>query len=471
MKICITDFGPISNFTLDVSTKLTAIYGNNNIGKSYALQIVYLVIKNLKQIYHRYGDPDFIDDEFDFYLTMLDSDAKKTIDASVQNELSGLIKSEVERLLSRRFLVPLLRSFETTFKSYRKSVRNTTSIKLCMDDVVMVIDIFAPRMSLSYTRKVVYAKNSDYFSKRSTATRDTLYYSSNKMEQLYNGIEQLISQDIRLILKQLVGMTNAVYFLPASRSGIYTGLSAFSGIVAELAKSKSVLYKKLELPGLSEAISDYFITLTDIASRGYPSIETGDDKVSSYSNAIENYILQGDVVFDKKSSNLLYHPFGKDITLSMDEVSSMVSELAPIVAYLRMIRFNYLRNLSRPQYLKKYTYVFIEEPEAHLHPTNQIKLMDLFAQFASMNIILFMTSHSNYVFNKFNNLILDGKLSRDTYEPILMKHVAEGSIGEVIEVDELGALDTNFMEPTEALFNEREEIIEKKFTTDTDQIK
>ena len=45
MRIKITNFGPIKEFEFDFSKKLIATYGDNNIGKSYAMQVVYLLLK------------------------------------------------------------------------------------------------------------------------------------------------------------------------------------------------------------------------------------------------------------------------------------------------------------------------------------------------------------------------------------------------------------------------------------------
>ena len=67
--------------------------------------------------------------------------------------------------------------------------------------------------------------------------------------------------------------------------------------------------------------------------------------------------------------------------------------------------------------------LFIEEPEAHLHPNNQIKLMEIFTELTNAGITLVMSSHSNYVFNKLNNLVLSGKLDYNIYEPILLEKV------------------------------------------------
>jgi predicted ATPase len=49
MLIKIRNFGPIKEFDFDLDKDLIAIFGKNNIGKSYAISASYLLIKNLLQ--------------------------------------------------------------------------------------------------------------------------------------------------------------------------------------------------------------------------------------------------------------------------------------------------------------------------------------------------------------------------------------------------------------------------------------
>ena len=106
--------------------------------------------------------------------------------------------------------------------------------------------------------------------------------------------------------------------------------------------------------------------------------------------------------------------------------------------------------------------LFIEEPEAHLHPNNQIALIEIFAELIHADIKLIMSSHSNYIFNKLNNLVLAGRLDYHQYQPIVLtEHGPEGSISKLLSIDELGAEDENFVDVSQMLYYEREEIIQQ----------
>lgn len=134
----------------------------------------------------------------------------------------------------------------------------------------------------------------------------------------------------------------------------------------------------------------------------------------------------------------------------------MVSEVSPIVAFLKyiIVKKQSLSSESRG-------ILFIEEPEAHLHPNNQVKLMEILTELTNAGITLVMSSHSNYVFNKLNNLVLSGKLDYHIYQPIYLEKGAEGSISKPMHIDECGADDENFIDVSEALYKEREQIIQE----------
>ena len=94
---------------------------------------------------------------------------------------------------------------------------------------------------------------------------------------------------------------------------------------------------------------------------------------------------------------------GRKIPLSL--LSSGQQELLPLLSMLPD------RNSSRFRQL-----LYIEEPEAHLFPSAQSKLVELLANIVNSSkdkTSLVITTHSPYVLAKFNNLILAGSLIRN----------------------------------------------------------
>jgi predicted ATPase len=245
-----------------------------------------------------------------------------------------------------------------------------------------------------------------------------------------------------------------VYFLPASRTGIYNGMSSIGPILAELSKNRAYINKKIELPRVSEPISDYFISLNT-------NMDLLSNELEEIYSRIEKKILKGNVTYDKEKNILIYKPFSSELQLEMTEVSSMVSEISPIVAFLK---YKLPSQLKSENEKRGKAILFIEEPEAHLHPSNQVALVEVFAELINSNVKLIMSSHSNYVFVKLNNMVLSKQLGYQRYQPIILNETSEGSVSKKLKIDELGAWDENFTDVSESLYEEREEIIDKMNT-------
>ncbi len=132
-------------------------------------------------------------------------------------------------------------------------------------------------------------------------------------------------------------------------------MNAFGAIIAELSKNRLGITRKIELPGISEPIADYFISLSNIKPCKNEDLE-------EFYKDIEENILKGSVSFDKGKNALIYRPVNVGADFEMTEVSSMVSEITPVVAFMKFIK----KQDSRADIRKPI--LFIEEPEAHLHP-------------------------------------------------------------------------------------------------------
>ena len=75
----------------------------------------------------------------------------------------------------------------------------------------------------------------------------------------------------------------------------------------------------------------------------------------------------------------------------------MVSEVASIVLYLKyLVRTGHL--------------LIVEEPESHLHPTNQSYVARAIAMLVNAGVRILVTTHSDIFLNQINNLIQVYKL-------------------------------------------------------------
>ncbi len=460
MKIIIEKFGPIDKFEYDLDKELIVTYGNNNIGKSYAMQIVYLLLKtfignNTFMVSARYNQmylyPRHIGIPLPFKKIESMVKTFKESDQQIKDITHDLVK-ETNNLISAVFIPEFINSCKNTFGNLEKTLEKNPIITIIHNKHNLNIDLKANTIEVTIDIKPVHLKKtvSDFHKSRNLSSHLDIYVVDNidDIEKPVNLIIKEIRENFMRCIWLISNDFENVYFLPASRSGIYAGMNAFGSIVAELSRNRAYFTKKIEFPGISEPISDYFIALSNI------KIKTNEDLKKIYSE-IEDNILKGKVTFEKNKNALMYKPNNVDALYEMTEVSSMVSEISPIVAFLK-----YIISAENRKNRKVKSILFIEEPEAHLHPNNQIMLMEIFAQLINMDVKLIMSSHSNYVFNKINNLILSGKLDYNIYDPIVLEESLNGSVSKHVVVDDLGANDENFVDVSEVLYNEREEIIE-----------
>ena len=113
-------------------------------------------------------------------------------------------------------------------------------------------------------------------------------------------------------------------------------------------------------------------------------------------------ILGGKVVL-QKGAEFLRTPDGRMIPFG--SLSSGQQEMLPLLMILDSVYS------VKPRGKR---FVFIEEPEAHLFPTAQSRLIELFAAFVKQDKhnSLLITTHSPYVLSKINNLIFAGSLGK-----------------------------------------------------------
>jgi len=97
-----------------------------------------------------------------------------------------------------------------------------------------------------------------------------------------------------------------------------------------------------------------------------------------------------------REDQLYYVPKGKRLKLSMDESSSAVRSLLDLGFYLR--------HVAEPGDL-----LMVDEPELNLHPSNQRRVVRLFARLINLGIRVFVTTHSDYIVKELNTLMMLGR--------------------------------------------------------------
>jgi predicted ATPase len=479
MKIEIRNFGPIDFLEFDLSKDLHLIYGENAIGKSYATYLLYCLIKNVKNkaIQRSYWNFTLEDESRfgDFYrkqLNRLKKSSKKEVDITTQ--FKELLRKEFDDLFVQNFQNSLLNSFSSLKNLKNRYSNSNYSILLRFDngfdlgfisddEGMLNVEVLNDFLPISIVEKNTKS------TKFSLLVDGKKRFGKANEEAFGREFYYFFVQQINYLLELLDNNTRDVYYLPASRSGLYQALNAFTPIIAELTQNRFFIQNKsIELPSLPEPLSDYFIDLSTVNNKNV------NKEFSDIVSVIQKNILKGEVSYDDKKKQILFNPSNLKLSLNLAESSSMVAEISPIVVYLKhILNYKYSSNRGRdtnffdPYYSrskrkeKGYDILFIEEPEAHLHPEVQVLLMEIFTKLVKSKVKIFITSHSNYMFNKINNIILKDAID---VKKLTVYHLVHKDLGtkqnlDMIASDE-GIMDENFQSTSEKLYNERMEILD-----------
>ena len=127
-----------------------------------------------------------------------------------------------------------------------------------------------------------------------------------------------------------------------------------------------------------------------------------------------NYIAKlsdGEIVLENGSVFLQFES-GEKIPVSA--AASSVKELMPFLLMLQNGK------------IRQYNSLLFEEPEAHVHPKKQFLVMDMLARCCNKGMLIQMTTHSDYLLGRMNQLLVLGKIrekSMEAFENFCNEHL------------------------------------------------
>ena len=183
-------------------------------------------------------------------------------------------------------------------------------------------------------------------------------------------------------------LSHSAYYLPADRGGV---MHAHRVVVQNLITSAS--RRDSPMPVLSGVLGDFLGQLVSLTSFSSMHGESQDD--NDLALRMEKALLRGTVHVERSEidyPSFVYRPEGWEKDLPLMNASSMVSELAPVVLYLR--------HMVQPGDL-----LIIEEPESHLHPEMQVAFIRQLAVAVKSGIRILLTTHSEWVLEGLANIV------------------------------------------------------------------
>lgn len=407
IQLSVSGFGPID--TADIAVEpLTVLVGPNNSGKSTLAMLIYAATQLTPYQRQSRSDLDvWTEDEGDWiYIpsrqtwTSDDSSVQKSLSTYLAREhrhgytfelppdivLSSLEKSARRQV--RLYITRVGREIERAFGARIDSLRRV--VKREPFPIRLTIRHGDPEWSASLTHTPT--SPSPQFRVDSVPAVQHLW-------PLIRHPLQRLSPDAlgditpQAFLAALEARLTAVlfgefppwrYYLPAARSGILQSHKALASFVVGRASLAGV--EEMDIPKMTGVIGDFISRLLDINLDHRTEFD-------SVARKLEHDVLEGHVRV--RGRRPAYPEISYESSmgrLPLHRTSSMVSELAPVVLFIR--------HLLDPGEL-----IILEEPESHLHPTSQLRVAKAMARLVNGGAHVVLTTHSDYFLGQLNNSI------------------------------------------------------------------
>ena len=485
LELEVTDFGPIVEAKVDLRP-LTVFIGPSNTGKSYLAILIYAL--------HRYFCGNTGRGPWRFrrrYSTLRGRDAKELPDATVDalrktalafldhrkspDQRSVVLPPPVSDLIASDFDAggnqlnrEIARCFgiDHTGTLIRKGQKGSARIVL-QRPMWQESERFEHGLTLPKGQKItsktiipkqipirIDADDND----ETDEFVDLMNIAGWKPEEREFIVWRYMGVLNNLILAQLTSPLHLpAYYLPADRTGV---MHAHSVVVSALIGSAPTagLRPAIHTPVLSGVLADFLEQLIGIdrprGARRKPEQDLG--------AKIETAVLGGTVRVERAAlvdyPRFAYRPEGWKHDLALANASSMVSELAPVVLYLR--------HMVRPDNV-----LIVEEPESHLHPAMQVEFTRQLATLVRSGVRVIVTTHSEWLLEELANIVRRSQIPETKGAATGGGHVAlasddvgvwlfepkkrpKGSVVKEIRLDESGLYPSGFDEVATALHND-----------------
>ena len=412
VEIVVKNFGPIVEANIDLRP-LTVFVGPSNTGKTYFATLVYALHGTFDGLYHssvlapfKFRVTDILSElltdltmpkeEIQEILDKLDMDERpfksSDLPEGIHQKLGTIIKDT--DLFSEELQDELRNCFDLNSISKLMRLtgkqRNETTVLLRISERDQEYLNLSMRVSKSEV-------NLDSSTSLDGPTCEDLVLLPK--EWMASG---RFADDNRVRIGSMSSPSRrSRYYLPAARSGIMQSHRIIA--VSLVTRTTRVGLERFpEVPTLSGVVADFMEKIILYDEKKKPNT-----KMKRLAETLEIDVLEGQIRLNPSSSgypDFRYLPQGTNEEIRLSQSSSMVSELAPLVLFLR-------------SGIKPGDTLIIEEPEAHLHPGAQADMAIILARLVRTGVRVIITTHSDWLLQEISNLTLEGLLEDKTDQP------------------------------------------------------
>ncbi|HBP52997.1 MAG TPA: hypothetical protein DD643_00970 [Synechococcus sp. UBA8638] len=362
VRLKVEDFGPLKQASVELRP-LTVFVGPSNTGKTYLALLIYAL--------HRV----FESRDIDSFASELLSDLKRCLDVKSGSELIRNSSSDNFRVslkvsdVSKDLCRFILKFYNETFH---------------LENIILEKDNQNIRLN---TRNHEILRRLQKYPRSEQS--DKIY-----LQEWYKFLRVLVKESIWL---------GKVFYLPAVRSGIMQSYPIIASALATRTTRPGVevISQLTKVPTLSGSFTDFMQELILYDRPHSSSRGTASEHFANLATDLERQTLSGEIRIARSTTGgypeFVYRPQGTEQDIRLNRASSMVSELAPIILFMRRI-------------VKPGDTLIIEEPEAHLHPAAQTRMAKNLAALVRAGVRVLVTTHSDWLLQEMANLVREGEL-------------------------------------------------------------
>jgi predicted ATPase len=471
LEVNIVNVGPIRSANVRLAP-LTILVGPNNSGKSMVLEVlysafaqvgVYIPFEMTRPI--RLHLPEDENDQFAQAMSMIAAEPKKPGLVELPDVAKAFLTARLDdslRLYAEIVVDQLARCAGAPIGDLRRAHKGTST-----SSITIVSE--APKW------KLTIRLNAKGISRHIEAPSLEQVWASVSRDQWRRfrarlrtrprtalGLSDLSTELVRACFSDFPRHTR---YMPAARSGLMQSHKALSGSLVRRAAYAGI--RDMQIPAVNGVIADFLGEMVELGPRS-------NGHFAAHATRVEQEILNGAIELAEDSSSGSTEPVYKstDGAFTLNRTSSMISELAPFVLYLRHL-------------MQRGDLLMLEEPEAHLHPQAQVALARTLARLVNEDLAIAMTTHSEFFLQQVNNAVVasrvngedsdrigldaEARLSADNVASYLFRPESDGTHVLPLEVSSReGIPESSFSDVAEYLYDQAV-ALDKRVTGDSEE--
>ena len=410
-KLLIKNFGPIKKADITISP-LTIFIGPNSSGKSYSALLIHSILNsfnnlglNLYELIRQDSvkrflkNDDDISEEFKNSLTKYVNSKPKFSDEPfkfptdkfkiiLERSFGQVFNELVEEKLKGNFSNNLNKLNQQNNHPFEFSFNNNEFIN---KNGNLFLNKYYVNMNQIKNEGLSDEEDNNNISEFEIDEE----YLSIKLDYIiwhnfFNKDEFFIEVIFMMVVSSVMDTLNQTsYYIPAAGDELFKDVNNFIANDIQGAFKPSIVQKEL--------LTNFLKVKTDMDQSPFYNL----------ANELEREILGGELQVKQGEirEELLFIDDEYNMEFELELTSSSVRELTPLIIY-----FKY--------FLKEGNTLIIEEPENHLHPKNQLILVKYLVKAINQGLNIIITTHSDYIVEKFNNFIRLGNANDEIFDKL-----------------------------------------------------